>query len=752
MTTFPHPVNPELEDVLENYLSPSNKAPLLMIKGETGSGKTLGVFSYLCTHMKSLQTTFLLPRWTDRMDCVDIPRDRLRLTTLPSFCQAMLRGSFSARAIMRRMDLLVLDEFHHESTEWRIVLMMIRYYRKTMKDKMPKMVFISATLADYHLEVVEKFLDISRLDLDTFEVISPWAFTRDIVYKNDFFPAFHHPPQVIVEQVLRILKDPLLSHHRRVLLFLHSPDLCENVYETLTKMQEKDKKDNTLHLQKWVVGCVHGQRENDENDEVLHSKALFQIIIGTNKLETSITIPGLDMVLDFGICMVPDAYGTVLPRYCSQNEMIQRAGRAGRTCNSTVVRMMPRSFFESRPYSLPHHADYTPWILRAHLDGETSFQHLSRFFSRDVPLHQDDDEDVEFQVTEFQRMVTRASTWGLLDLTRGEPDKTLMRYLLTTPFHASNYRMILNADAFQRKRPPMVVTILTTAMFAFLDTIDRYGNKIFYLPRTKLGHPRMLNRWKRFLAYVSSPPEDHEDETRDEEAELQRMVEIMITMVMMNDSYGNFCEGYHINNRIYRQALSRWRSLLTYWYPEIAKKSRAQWVGWMREIVSPHTWRKTWDRGEDPILKFIREEEKDKKNRRKIPVRGECEFYGVYAETWDGVSRHVWYHWMSTYSDPTPLPSTDEYEDWLEDRSKIYLNHNLWLPMPREFIDHLKHRRWEIQSFVSTIEEHREEKRSWTGYFSENVVVEVENDVAYRPGMPKFLECQRHFESLQHNL
>ena len=731
MTSFHSPLNPDLEAALKNYLSPSNKAPLLMVKGDTGSGKTLGVFSFLCTHMENLRSTFLLPRWTDMMDRAkssDISQDRLRLTTLPFFCQAMLRGSHVARNMMMNMDLLVLDEFHHESTEWMIVLMMLRYYRKVIHNKMPKLIFISATLADYHFGIMETFLEIPRLRLEVFEVINPRSFTRDIVYENDFHPGFHHQPQVLADKIIKILKDPIYTARRRVLVFLHSPDVCENVCETLTTMLEKDKK---FPYRPWVVGTIHGQKEKEENDEVLHSQAPFQIIVGTNKLETSITIPRLDMVLDFGICMVPDELGTVLPRYCSQSEMIQRAGRTGRTCNSTVVRMMSRSVFDSMPYSLPHEVDYTPWILRAHLEGEASFRHLSRFFSRveQVALQY----EVIHQVDEFTRRVTRVEDWGLLNLSRGEADKKLMRYLLKTPFHARYYRMILNADAFQKKQPT-AITILTTAVFAYLDTIFRYGNnKIFYIPRTTVSYTSMLNRWKRFLAMESMSDEDHET------SELQRMVEIMITMVMMKDAYGKFCEGYHINNRIFRQVLSRWRSLLTYWYPAVDKMSRTQWMDWMRGLISSHTWRKTWDRRDDPVPKVVQGEIK------KHLSLGDCEYYGVQLEVWDHVSRHVWYHWM-----PENDPPLDE-EDISTHMNKIQLlSAELWLPMPLVIRTHFTHRGWEVQEAFDRLEEYREDRKSWIKYFSENVVKELENDVAYRPGMHKFLECQQHFESLQH--
>lgn len=736
MTSFQPPTNPDLEAALENYLSSSNKAPLMMVKGDTGSGKTLGVFSFLCTHMGNLRSTFLLPRWTDMMDRAKssgIPQDRLRLTTLPYFCQAMLRGSHVARNIMMNMDLLVLDEFHHESTEWMIVLMMLRYYRKSIH-RMPKLIFISATLADYHFGIMETFLEIPRVRLKIFEVINPRSFTRDIVYDNDFHPGFHHQPQLLAEKILAILKDPNYSSKRRVLVFLHSPDICEHVGETLTTLLGKDNK-NIFTCRPWIVGTVHGQKDKEENDEVLHSKELFQVIIGTNKLETSITIPRLDMVLDFGICMVPDAYGTVLPRYCSQSEMIQRAGRAGRTCDSTVVRMMSRTFFQSMPYSLSNDVDYTSWILRAHLEGEASFQHLSRFFSSgdQVALHP----VVMYEVEGFTRLVSRAEDWGLLTLSRGEPDKKLMRYLLKTSFHAKFYRMILNADAFQKKHPT-VVTILTTAVVAYLDTIFRYGNKVFYIPRTSLSYTSLLNHWKIFLARVSKYNNNDKDDDDRPVSELQRMIEIMVTMVMRKDAYGKFCEEYHINNRIFRQVLSRWRSLLTYWYPELDKKSRSQWMDWMRKIISTHTWSKTWDRRGDPILKM----EKKKQERDR-----ECEYYGIDVLTWDHVSRHAWYHWM---------PLSDLFfpgmeEDWvvITDMTKIHFTPDLWLPMPHEITQYIQNRESEVQDAFSNIEEYREEKKSWKDYFSKHVVHEMDNDVAYRPGMHKFLECQQHFESLK---
>ena len=76
-----------------------------------------------------------------------------------------------------------------------------------------------------------------------------------------------------------------------------------------------------------------------------------RIVVATNIAESSVTIPNVHTVIDFGrvrtIEYVPAQRTSMLrTTWISQASALQRSGRAGRVCPGTVVRLYSRSFFE----------------------------------------------------------------------------------------------------------------------------------------------------------------------------------------------------------------------------------------------------------------------------------------------------------------------------------------------------------------------------------------------------------------------
>src|SRR5690606_26000499 len=114
------------------------------------------------------------------------------------------------------------------------------------------------------------------------------------------------------------------------------------------------------------VMILHGELTREEQDRALKPASKRKVILSTNIAESSVTIPGVNTVVDTGLARVSSfSHWAGLPRLetkaISRASAIQRAGRAGRTGAGRVVRMYARGDFESRAHQ------ETPEILRADL-------------------------------------------------------------------------------------------------------------------------------------------------------------------------------------------------------------------------------------------------------------------------------------------------------------------------------------------------------------------------------------------------
>eukprot|EP00971_Amphidinium_carterae_P146195 2898049-Amphidinium_carterae.1 len=111
------------------------------------------------------------------------------------------------------------------------------------------------------------------------------------------------------------------------------------------------------------------------------SAGAWRIVLATNIAESSLTIPGVTAVIDYGLhrvdCYDVDTRMSVLATdWCSKASMKQRRGRTGRTNNGMYIRLMPNSVFKEVPEF--DHSD----VQRAPLARVTlEAAHLAKLFN-----------------------------------------------------------------------------------------------------------------------------------------------------------------------------------------------------------------------------------------------------------------------------------------------------------------------------------------------------------------------------------
>ena len=78
---------------------------------------------------------------------------------------------------------------------------------------------------------------------------------------------------------------------------------------------------------------------------------MVNIVLATDIAESSVTLPALHMVINFGIHHVPEySYKSrstqLVKKWCSRASCSQRAGRVGRVCKGLAVHLFPLKFYE----------------------------------------------------------------------------------------------------------------------------------------------------------------------------------------------------------------------------------------------------------------------------------------------------------------------------------------------------------------------------------------------------------------------
>lgn len=104
---------------------------------------------------------------------------------------------------------------------------------------------------------------------------------------------------------------------------------------------------------------LHGELPPAQQDAAVDASGRPRIIVATNVAETSLTIPGIRVVVDSGLARIPvhdplRGINTLLVQGISQASAAQRAGRAGREAPGHCVRLWSLREHESKaPFEVP---------------------------------------------------------------------------------------------------------------------------------------------------------------------------------------------------------------------------------------------------------------------------------------------------------------------------------------------------------------------------------------------------------------
>ncbi|MCJ8346894.1 hypothetical protein MJH12_15230 [bacterium] len=222
----------------------------------------------------------------------------------------------------------LLDEFHERQKEIDFILAILK------RRKVSKLILLSATL---DAEDLKGYLEFSAFKIDE----------RRYQVERVYQKGLGFPTHLQLDQrVLNALKS---QTYRNALVFLPGKKEIFSMHQYLCNKVSKK------------VYPIYGGQDFSEQDRFLRCKE-DKILLSTNILESSITVDGIDLVVDSGLSKsIQYRYGreVLSLEAISEQSANQRMGRTGRTADGVCIRLWAES------YKLDE--KQTPEILRSDL-------------------------------------------------------------------------------------------------------------------------------------------------------------------------------------------------------------------------------------------------------------------------------------------------------------------------------------------------------------------------------------------------
>ena len=270
---------------------------------------------------------------------------------------------------MTKYSVVMVDEAHERSLNIDFVLGLLKRVLQARPEF--KVIVSSATMNAEAFSSYFGNCPIVNIDTITYPV--------SVIYDPPAIPA-STTSQASSEAILNKIESTIqrvLSNRVNgdILIFLPGEKIIKDCMQKLYKSSFARK----IH-----IIPLYGRLAKEEQERVFDSAPLGKkkVIISTNIAETSVTIPGITVVIDSGLAKLnyysPRTFtSSLIETPVSKASCNQRKGRAGRTQEGTCYRLYPRKDYETRQmYTLEEifRTDLSEVVLRMSELGITDFE------------------------------------------------------------------------------------------------------------------------------------------------------------------------------------------------------------------------------------------------------------------------------------------------------------------------------------------------------------------------------------------
>ncbi|XP_030053244.1 pre-mRNA-splicing factor ATP-dependent RNA helicase DHX16 [Microcaecilia unicolor] len=447
---------------------------ILIIEGETGSGKTTQIPQYLheegytkngskigCTQPRRVAAMSVAARVSQEMGvklgnevgyCIRFEDCTSERTVIKYMTDGMLLREFLTEPDLSSYRVVVIDEAHERTLHTDILFGLIKDIARFRPDL--KVLIASATL---DTERFSAFFD----DAPIFRIPGR-RFPVDIYYTKapeaDYLEAC----------VVSVLQIHVTQAPGDILVFLTGQEeieaCCEMLQERCRRLGSK--------IAELLVLPIYANLPSDMQAKIFEPTppGARKVVVATNIAETSLTIDGIIYVIDPGFCKQKSynartGMESLIITPCSKASANQRAGRAGRVAAGKCFRL-----YTAWAYKNEMEDTTVPEIQRTNLGNvvlllkSLGINDLIRFDFMDPPPH-------ETLVLALEQLYALGALNHLGELTK------LGRRMAELPVDPMLSKMILASE--QYKCSEQILTI--AAMLSV-------NNAIFYRPKDKVVH------------------------------------------------------------------------------------------------------------------------------------------------------------------------------------------------------------------------------------------------------------------------
>ncbi len=365
-----YPLELPIMERKEQIVAALKKHPVIVITGETGSGKTTQIPKFCieagrgrsgviaCTQPRRIAAIAVARRIAEEME-EEVGRSvgyKIRFddhTSPSAVIKVMTDGILLMEAhrdpLLRRYDTIIVDEAHERSLNIDFVLGILKNILQKRGDL--RVIITSATID------TEKFS--AAFDKAPIIEVSGRVYPVQVRYLPPDRDSEEQDEGNYVESAVQAVDELVRKKERGdILIFMPTE---QDIRETCELLQG--------HLgENAVILPLFSRLSRMEQQRVFQSTTQRRIVVATNVAETSLTIPGIRFVIDTGLARIstynPRSRTAGLPvRPISRSSADQRQGRCGRVASGVCIRLYSEEEYLAKPLYTP------PEILRSNLAG-----------------------------------------------------------------------------------------------------------------------------------------------------------------------------------------------------------------------------------------------------------------------------------------------------------------------------------------------------------------------------------------------
>ncbi len=355
-------------DKKDEIIAGIRRYPVVVVSGETGSGKTTQLPKYClsagrgidgvigCTQPRRIAATTVARRIAEELGeetghavgyKIRFKERTARETYIKIMTDGILLAETQGDPFLSAYDTIIVDEAHERSLNIDFILGFLKTLQRHRTDL--KLIITSATIdtakfsKDFdNAPVIEVSGRLYPVEVEYTELEENLTANGELTHVD-----------LAVGATERIIRQTRAGD---MLVFMPTEQDIRETCDLIT----------ALHPPGVRVMPLFARLTGAEQKKVFARSDYRKVIVATNVAETSITIPGIKYVIDSGLARIsrysPRTRTTSLPIMpISKSSADQRKGRCGRVANGVCIRLFSEEDYETRPRYTP------PEILRANL-------------------------------------------------------------------------------------------------------------------------------------------------------------------------------------------------------------------------------------------------------------------------------------------------------------------------------------------------------------------------------------------------